>query len=200
MPSEMRRSVGIHAEDNRVDFVAGLDQLRGMLHALRPGHLGDVNQSFDALLELDERAVVGDRENAAADVCADRIALRGIEPRIRRELLEAERDALLVLVELQHLHLDLVADVDQVARMRQASPAHVGDVQQAVEAAQVDERAVVGQVLDRAGENRALFRGARAWSSAWRSALPRGSPCGETTTLPRFLLSLMTRTSISWPM
>ncbi len=84
---------------------------------------------------------------------ADRITLRGIEPRIRRELLEAQRDALLLVVELQHLDLDLIADLDEVARMRQASPGHVGDVQQAIDAAEVDEGAVVGQVLHRAGED-----------------------------------------------
>ena len=37
--------------------------------------------------------------------------------------------------------------------MRQASPRHVGDVQQAVDAAQVHERAIVGQVLHRARQD-----------------------------------------------
>ena len=179
MPSEMRRSFGLTAEDDGVDLVAGLDHLRGMLHPLGPGHLGDVDQTLDALLELDERAVVGDREDAAANLRADRVALGGVEPRIRRELLEAERDALLVLVELEDLDLDLIADVDEVARMRETAPAHVGDVEQAVEAAHVDERAVVGEVLDDAGEDRALFEGGERDGLAWRSALLRGSPCGR---------------------
>ena len=154
--------VRVHAQDDRVDLVARLDHLRRMLHPLGPGHLGDVHQAFDALLQLDERAVVGDRENAAANLRADRVALGRIQPRVRRQLLEAQRNALLVLVELQHLHLDLVADVDQVARMRQPAPAHVGDVQQAIQAAQVDERAVVGQVLHRAGQDRCPLRESRA--------------------------------------
>ena len=70
-----------------------------------------MDQAFDALLQLDERAVVGDAENAAADAGADRVALGGIEPRIGRELLEAERNALLLFVELENLDLDLIADV-----------------------------------------------------------------------------------------
>src|SRR3984957_5981647 len=84
---------------------------------------------------------------------AHRVPLRGVEPRIRRELLEAQRDALLVFVELEHLDLDLIADVDQIARMREASPTHVGDVKQTIDAAQVDERAVVSEVLDGAGKH-----------------------------------------------
>ena len=71
-----------------------------------------MDQALDALLQFHEGTVIGDAEDAAAYTGADGIALHRIEPRIRRELLEAERDALLVLVELQHLHLDLVVDID----------------------------------------------------------------------------------------
>ena len=148
----------VHVQHHGFHLVADVDQLRGMLHALRPGHLADVDQAFDALLELDECAVVGHADDAAADVRADRIALGGVEPRVGRELLEAQRNALLVVVELQNLYLDLVANLDQVARMRQASPGHIGDMQQAVDAAQVDERAVVGQVLHRAGQDRVFVQ------------------------------------------
>ncbi len=130
-----------------------------MLHPLGPGHFGDVDEAFDALLQLDERAVVGDRKDAAVDLRADGVALDGVEPRVRRELLEAERDALLFLVELEHLHLDLIANIDEVARVSETAPAHVGDVEQAIEAAHIDERAVVGEVLDDAGEDGAFFEG-----------------------------------------
>jgi hypothetical protein len=74
-----------------------------------------VNQTLDALLELDKRAVVGDGQDAALDVGADRVTLGGVEPWIGRELLEAEGNALLVFIELENLDLDLVADVDQIA-------------------------------------------------------------------------------------
>ena len=149
--------VRVDGEDDGIDLVARLDHLAGVLHALGPGHLGDVDEAFDALFELDKGAVVGDGEDAALDLSPDGIALGGVEPGIRRELLEAERDALLVLVELEDLDLDLIADVDEVAGVGEAAPAHVGDVEQAVEAAEVNKRAVVGKVLDGAGEDGALF-------------------------------------------
>ena len=41
--------------------------------------------------------------------------------------------------------------------MVDAAPCHVGDVQQAVDAAEVDERTVVGDVLDDAVDNLAFF-------------------------------------------
>ena len=42
--------------------------------------------------------------------------------------------------------------------MTHATPGHVGDVQQAVDAAQVDERTVVGNVLDHALHDRAFLQ------------------------------------------
>ena len=103
-----------------------------------------MHQSLDALLQFDKGAVIGHAEHPATYPGADGIALDRIQPRIGGELLEAERYALLFAVELEHLDLDLVADVHQVAGMGEAAPGHIGDVQQAVDSAQIDERTVVG--------------------------------------------------------
>jgi len=72
--------------------------------------------------------------------------------------------------------------------MGEAAPAHIGDVQEAVDAAEVNERTVVGEVLDRAGEDRAFAQLLEvperlAFCSSSRISLRL------TTTLPRFLLS-----------
>jgi len=55
----MRRSVGLTLRTTTIDFVAYVDKLRRMLHALRPSHFADVDEAFDALLEFDERSVIG---------------------------------------------------------------------------------------------------------------------------------------------
>src|SRR3954470_3073787 len=125
-----------------------------MLHALRPGHLADVNQAFNSLLEFDERSVVGHADDASAHVSAYRITMLGIEPRIRRELLESQRHALLFLVVLENFHLDLVTDIHEVFGMGEASPGHVGDVQQTIEASEIDKSAILGEILDHSGEHR----------------------------------------------
>ena len=71
-----------------------------------------------------------------------------VVPRAGALLLQAQGDLLLLVVDVEDLDLDLVVDLDHLRRMVDAAPAHVGDVQQAVDAAQVDERAEVGDVLD----------------------------------------------------
>src|SRR5262245_13475431 len=147
---------GIDAEHHRLDAVADVEDLRRVLDALAPRHLAHVDQPFDARLELDERAVVGEAHDLAAHARADGIALLHRGPRILHELLVAERDALCSRVVLQHGDVDFVIDLEQLGGMADATPRHVGDVQQAVDAAEVDERAVVGDVLHRAAQDLAF--------------------------------------------
>src|SRR6202012_387186 len=117
----------VHIDYHAFDNVADVDQLRRMLHALRPSHLTDVDQAFNSLLQFDERTVVRNADDATGNVRALGITMLRVEPRIRRELLESKRDTLLLFVVLQNLHLNLIADVDQVFGVSEAAPRHVGD-------------------------------------------------------------------------
>jgi hypothetical protein len=79
-------------------------------------------------------------------------------PRIRAQLFQAQRDALTLAIELENAYVDLIADLDDLGRMLDALPGHVGDVQQTIDAAQIDECAVVGEVLDDALDRRAFLQ------------------------------------------
>src|SRR5690606_27502384 len=78
-------------------------------------------------------------------------------PGIFLGLLETERDTLRLGVVLEDLHGDLVTDVEDLRGVADAAPAHIGDMEQAVDAAEIDERAVLGDVLDRTGDDHALL-------------------------------------------
>ena len=107
-----------------------------------------MHQAFHTVLDLDERTVVGDVGDLAEQAGVFRVATGDVLPRILAHLLQAERYAHLLAIELQHLDADFVTDLDHFGRMLDALPRHVRDVQQAVDAAEVDERTVVGEVLD----------------------------------------------------
>ena len=113
-------------------------------------NLGNVNETFDAFLELHERAVRNEVRDLAFDLLAGRESLFDLVPRILLRLLQAERDALLLLVDVENDDFELLTDLEQFARMTEAAPGHVGDVEQAIHAIEIDERAEIGQVLDRA--------------------------------------------------
>src|SRR5690349_20753848 len=140
----------VHLEHHGFDGLADAHDLGRVAHVPGPAHLGDVHQPLDARLDLDERAVVGDRDHLALHPRADRVLGRDVLPRIRLQLLHAEADALALPVDVEDLDFDFLADGDHLGRVGHPPVGHVGDVEQAVHAAQVDEGAEVGDVLDHA--------------------------------------------------
>ena len=122
-----------------------------------PRHFGNVDQAFDARLQFDERAVVGDVGHAAGELGAHRILGLDAFPRIGLELLHAQADAVALVVDADDLDLDGLADRQHFRRMVDTAPGDVGDVQQAVDAAEVNERTVIGDVLDHAVDDLAFL-------------------------------------------
>src|SRR3954468_19265933 len=115
-----------------------------MTDVARPAHLADVHEAFDARLELDEGTVVRDADNLARDARADRILVGDVLPRVALELLETEADTLARPVDVEDFDFQLRTDLHELGRMRDAAPRHVGDVEQAVDATEVDECTEVG--------------------------------------------------------
>ena len=64
------------------------------------------------------------------------------------KLLETEGDALLLLVEVEDNNVELLIGLYDVGRIVHAAPREVGDVDKTVNAAQVDEYTVAGDVLN----------------------------------------------------
>src|SRR5450432_1353381 len=122
-----------------------------------PRHFRDVDQAFDARLQFDERAVVGDVGDAAGEARVERILRLDALPRIVQQLLHAERDTMGFVVDLDDLDLHGLADSQDFGRVIDPAPGDIGDVQQAIDAAEINERTVIGDVLDDAVDDLALF-------------------------------------------
>jgi hypothetical protein len=146
----------VHVEHHHVDLVADVHDLRRMADATGPRHLGHVDQPFHARLELDEGPVVGEAHHAAAHLRARRVLGLDDLPRVRRLLLVAERHASALAVEVKDNDLDLITHLEDFRGMTNPTPGHIRDVQEAVDAAEVDERSVIRDVLHRAGQHHAL--------------------------------------------
>ncbi len=116
-----------------------------------------MDQTLDARLQFDEGAVVGDVGDAAGEPGTDRILRLDALPRVGLELLHAQRDALGLGVEADDLDVDRLADLQGLGRMVDAPPGDIGNVQQAIDTAQIDECAVIGDVLDHAFQNLAFL-------------------------------------------
>src|SRR5438445_3948761 len=148
----------IDVEHDHVDLVAHVDQLRRVPHATGPRHLRDVDEPFHTGLELDEGPVVGEAHDLALGLGAGGIGLLDALPRIRRLLLVAQRHPAGLAIEVEHHDLDLIADLEDLRGMAHPPPAHVGHMEKTINATEVDEGTVVGDVLDGAREHHAFVK------------------------------------------
>jgi hypothetical protein len=114
----------------------------------------------------------------------DRELAVDLVPRILRGLLEAEGNALFVAVHFDDHDLDLFALLHHFARVGDAAPAHVGDVQQAVHAVEIDERTEIGDVLDDALADLAGLNGIEEVATLARALLFDEFAAGQNDVLP----------------
>ena len=114
-------AAGVHVDDAGVDLVAGAHDLVWRLHVM-VGQLGDVDQTLHALGDLDEGPEGDELGDPAVDLLPDVDPLDDLLPGVLPGLLEAERDALAVAVDFEDLDLDLLANLDDLARMVDVLP------------------------------------------------------------------------------
>ena len=109
-----------------------------------------MDHAVDIAFEADEQAELGLVLDLALDLRADRMGAREGFPRILERLLEAERDAALGRIDLEHHHVDFLGGRQDLAGMHVLlRPRHFGNVDEAFDARlQLDECAVVGDVGD----------------------------------------------------
>src|SRR5207302_2268925 len=147
----------IDLQNLHFDFLRGRNDLAGVHVFLGPRHFRDVDQAFDARLQFDERAVVGDVGDAAGEARIQRVLRLDALPRIVQQLLHAERNAVGLVVDLDDLDLHGLADGKHFGRVVDPAPGDIGDVKQAVDAAEINERTVIGDVLDHAVDHLTFF-------------------------------------------
>ena len=154
------------------------DDLLGDLH-VAVGQLGDVHQALDALLDPDERAERHQLGDPAGHDLADLVGPGELLPRVFLGGLQRQRDALAVHVHVQDLDGDLLADLDDLARVVDVLPRQLGHVHQAVHAAEVDERAEVDDRGDDALADLALAQGVEEGVADLGLGLLQPRPAGQ---------------------
>ncbi len=118
-----------------------------------------MNQAFDTLLDFNECAIVGEVRNFTEQAGALRVTTGQAGPWIVAQLLDAQRNAVFLLIVFEYFSSNLLTDCEYFGWVTHTTPCEVGNVQQAIDATEVNECAVVGDVLDDTGNHGALFQG-----------------------------------------
>ena len=149
----------VDLEDPDPGLLPGLDDLARRLDVML-GELGDVHQALDPGDDLDERAEGDDLGHLALEDVVRLVLVEDRLPRVLLGLLEPERDPLAVAVDVEHLDPHRLADRQDLGRMVDVAPGELGDVDQAVDALEVDESAEVDDVRDLALDDHAGLQAA----------------------------------------
>src|SRR5262245_18199092 len=121
--------LGVDIEHHGFDDVALLVVLDRLLAGPSPIQIREVGHAVDIALEADEQAEFGDVLDLALDVAAGRKLLGEHHPWIVEGLLQAERDAALDRIDLEHLDGDLLGGGEDLAGVDVLlGPAHLGNV------------------------------------------------------------------------
>ncbi len=150
-------SFAVEVQDDSFHFLTLLEEVLSAAEVLAPAHLADVDKAFYAGDNLDESAIFSHDNDFTFNLVAFfKFWVEGV-PWVRSELFETELYAMLGFVEVEGNDVELLVDADNLFWVVDAAPAEVGDVDKAVNAAEVDKHAVLGDVLDGAFQHLTFF-------------------------------------------
>ena len=140
----------VDAEDNGFDLLALSEHIGRAGDSLGPRKFRNVDQSFDAFLNLDKSAVRHKVCHLAVHGGAHWESLFNLVPRVALRLFESERYALFLFVDIEHDDINFLADLEKLTWVSESSPGHIGDMKQAIHPIEIDKRTEIGQVFDNA--------------------------------------------------
>ena len=144
------------ADHDGVDLLAVLKNITRAVDSACPREFTDVNETLDTGFELNEGAVGNEASNFATDLEIHRIFLGDFVPWVFRHLFEAEGDAEALFIDLENENFDLLTGLEHFGRVTEATPSHIGDVEETVESVEVDEGTEFGEIFDTAFDLGAL--------------------------------------------
>src|SRR4030095_8452997 len=146
-------------EDHGLHDLSLLQDLRRVLDALGPRKIGNVHQAVDAFLDFDECPEIGHVPDPALHHRSHAVAAVDGGPRVRFELLQAERNPAILGVNLEHHGFHLVARLHHFGRvLHAAGPSHLTDVDQSLDSRFELDKFAVGGHIDHASDYPAVDR------------------------------------------
>ena len=149
--------VAVESEDHCLNLVTHLHELLCRVEVCAPRHFRYVDETFYTRCNLDECAVVSHHNHLTLHLVTNlEVRIKSI-PWVWSQLLQAKGDALLLVVEVDDHHVELLVELNDFLRIAYAAPREVCDMDETVNTTEVDEYAVVGDVLDSTFKNLSLF-------------------------------------------
>src|SRR5690606_13401424 len=130
------------------DGIANFYEILCRTQVRRPRHFRNVDQSFNAFSHFDKRSVVcNDNHFAFHFVANGKVRIECI-PRVSVKLLQTKLDTCFLVVEIEDYNIQFLVQFQNFARVIDARPGKICNVDQTVYATKVDEYTVRSDVFD----------------------------------------------------
>jgi len=129
------------------DDIAEVEYFRGMFNMLSPGNFRNMNQPLNAFFKFDKHAIVGNINDFTLHDCINRVFIFNTFPGMGSKLFQTQRYSLFLLIVIDNLDGQFLIHLDDFLRMIDPAPGNIGNMQQSVQTAQIDEDTKVGDVL-----------------------------------------------------
>ena len=171
-------ALGVERDDLELERLALVDDVTRVGDAL-VGQLADVDQALEPVADAHERAEVDELGDRAVDDVADlEVRDRGV-PRVGLQAADRQADPAALVVDVDDLGLDLLADVVAGLGVVDLVPRQLALVDEAVDAAEVDEHAERRDRADRAGDLLADLQAAEQLVALLAALLVEGDLLGQ---------------------
>ena len=171
-------ALGVERDDLELELLALVDDVSRVGDALM-GQLADVDQALEAVADAHERAEVDELRDGAIDDVADvEVGDRGV-PRVRLQAADRQADATALVVDVDDLGLDLLADLVAGLGVVDLVPRQLALVDEAIDATEVDEDAERGDRSDGALDGLADLQAAEQLVALLAALLVEGDLLGQ---------------------
>ena len=109
---------------------------------------GEMDEPLNAILDAGKSPKGGNLGDDAGDNLARGVALLHRGPGIHLGPLDGESNLLLFFIDAEHLHFDLLTDVQDFTGMIDTTPGQLADMHQSIRASQVHKGPKIGKVTD----------------------------------------------------
>ena len=124
---------------------------------LRPAHFRDVQQSLNTRCNFNESTIISYNNNLSFDSSSLNEVFRHRIPWVSCQLFHTKRNSSLVVIKIENNHIQLLIQFDQFFRVIHAAPRHIRDVDQSIDATQINKHTVRSDVFDGAFQDLSFF-------------------------------------------
>ena len=158
----------VHIQHHNFYFVADMADFSGVDVFVSPVHFGKVNKTFNTFFEFNKGTVICKVCDLTENTGSHRIAADQIQPWIITQLLQTKGNTTAFLVKLEYPCFNFIADIQHFRWVLDSLPCKIGDMQQSVQTAQINECTVICKVLDDTFNHLTFFQGIKQFFSFFR--------------------------------